>query len=251
MTAGETITAAIMQPTYLPWLGYIAMMAEANVFIFLDGVQFEKRSWQQRNRVKGPQGTHLLTVPVLSKGAATQSICEVIIEPGVDFRRRHIETLRHFYGRSGHFAEVSGLLFPLIERPSDHLADYTIGITVEIARALGIAPKVMRSSKLMARGTKAALLAAICSETAAKRYIAAPGSYEYLSSSDVFARAGIDVYYNTFRITPYSQLYGAFISHLSVVDTLFSIGVKATAELIRTCRHVTAASDFHVEYSVA
>src|SRR5262245_35090909 len=104
-----------MQPTYLPWLGYFAMMAEADCFVFLDGVQFERRSWQQRNRVKGPQGAHLLTVPVLSKGAPTQPICDVVIEPDSAFRRRHIETLRHFYGRSAYYAEASALLFPLIE----------------------------------------------------------------------------------------------------------------------------------------
>jgi hypothetical protein len=243
--------AAIMQPTYLPWLGYFAMMAEADIFVFLDGVQFEKRSWQQRNRVKGPQGAHLLTVPVLTKGVANQPIDEVLIEPGSDFRRRHIETLRHFYGRSVHFAEASALLFPLIERPIEHLAEYTVGLTGGIAAALGITTRTMRSRDLAAQGAKADLLAAICRELDAKTYVAAPGSFGYLTDSDAFRRAGIDVTYNTFRVTPYPQPYGDFVSHLSAADALFCIGTKATRDLIQAGRHVTPAAEFAAEQSVA
>ena len=61
-------SVAIMQPTYLPWIGYFALMDQVNIFVFLDSVQFDKRSFQQRNRIRTEQGELYLTVPVYSKG---------------------------------------------------------------------------------------------------------------------------------------------------------------------------------------
>ena len=55
---------AIHQPHYLPWLGYLAKWASADVFVFLDTVQYEKNGWQNRNRIKTRDGAHWLTVPV-------------------------------------------------------------------------------------------------------------------------------------------------------------------------------------------
>ena len=59
---------AIAQPTYLPWLGYFDLIDQVDAFVFLDNVQFEKQSWQQRNRIKTPTGLQWLTVPVAFRG---------------------------------------------------------------------------------------------------------------------------------------------------------------------------------------
>ena len=59
---------AISQPTYLPWLGYFDLIDQVDVFVLLDDVQFEKQSWQQRNRIKTPAGLQWLTVPVIFRG---------------------------------------------------------------------------------------------------------------------------------------------------------------------------------------
>ena len=83
---------AIAQPTYLPWLGYFDLIDQVDKFVLLDTVQFEKQSWQQRNRLKTPDGLQWLTVPVKIKGRSTQTIREVeIAEPdfsGQKFLRR-------------------------------------------------------------------------------------------------------------------------------------------------------------------
>ena len=65
---------AIMQPTYLPWSGYFGLLTSVDIFIFLDSVQFERRSWQQRNQIKIANGSQWLTVPVISKGNRDQKI---------------------------------------------------------------------------------------------------------------------------------------------------------------------------------
>ena len=58
---------AIHQPHYLPWLGYLAKWAAADVFVFLDTVQYTKNGWQNRNRIKTATGPQWLTVPVHAK----------------------------------------------------------------------------------------------------------------------------------------------------------------------------------------
>ena len=71
---------AIMQPTFLPWSGYFGLMQSVDMFVFLDSVQFDRRSWQQRNRIKTSSGPKWLTVPVRSKGKRSQLISDVKID---------------------------------------------------------------------------------------------------------------------------------------------------------------------------
>jgi hypothetical protein len=71
------LTAAIMQPTYLPWLGYFDLMDRSDIFVFLDSVKFTPRSRQQTNRIKTPGGELLLTGPVFTRGRRDLRICEV------------------------------------------------------------------------------------------------------------------------------------------------------------------------------
>ena len=85
-------TAVIMQPTYLPWPGYFDLMDQSDIFVFLDYVQFDKRSWQQRNRIKSAAGEQMLTVPVFSKGQFSQNIYEVHVDHSSNFIESHLFT---------------------------------------------------------------------------------------------------------------------------------------------------------------
>jgi len=70
------VKIAIAQPTYLPWLGYFDLLDKVDRFVLLDSVQFEKQSWQQRNRIKTPTGLQWLTVPVVFRGRLSQRIVD-------------------------------------------------------------------------------------------------------------------------------------------------------------------------------
>ena len=85
---------AIMQPTYLPWCGYFALMQAVDTFILLDSVQFAKRSWQQRNQIKTANGAKWLTVPVISKGKRQQLICEAELDDSRNFASTHRKVLK-------------------------------------------------------------------------------------------------------------------------------------------------------------
>src|SRR5207253_9418175 len=94
---------AISQPTYLPWLGYFDLIDQVGAFVLLDTVQFEKQSWQQRNRIKTPMGLQWLTVPVSFRGRFGPKIQDVGFRRP-EFRRHALRAgaLNYSRGRLPH-----------------------------------------------------------------------------------------------------------------------------------------------------
>jgi hypothetical protein len=216
--------AAIMQPTYLPWLGYFALMDRVDVFVFLDSVQFDRRSWQQRNRIKGANETLLLTVPVYKKGLREQHISKVLINREAGFPERHKRSIELNYARAPYFDRYGATLIELLGRPYTLLADLTIALIEWLSAQFGITTRCLRSSGLNATGHKAELLADICCRLSVDHYISPPGSRDYLTASDAFDRVGVPFSFAEYEHPIYPQLHGAFVSYLSAMDLLFNVG---------------------------
>src|SRR3989442_9456693 len=112
MTSTSHRTVAVLQPGYLPWLGFFDQMRRSDVFVYYDDVQFDKHGWRNRNRVKAPTGPHWLTVPVLHHGKPR--IKEVEIDERMPWARRHIGTIRQFYARATFLERYLGELDELL-----------------------------------------------------------------------------------------------------------------------------------------
>ncbi len=89
-----------MQPTFLPWTGYFALMLQSDAFVFLDSVQFAKRTWQQRNRIKTANGPLWVSVPVFSKGARDQKIAEVMVDVDSGWAEKAARTIQMNYAKA-------------------------------------------------------------------------------------------------------------------------------------------------------
>src|SRR5688500_3862557 len=189
---------AIMQPTYLPWLGYFGLMKSVDLFILLDSVQFARRSWQQRNQIKTANGPIWLTVPVHSKGKRDQLISEVEVDRSQDFPQSHQRALDVNYKKAPHFDVYAPALHSLLGAESKHLTDLTIGTIVWIRDMLRITTPIRRSSEFETQGVKADLLASLCEQVDATEYISPPGSKDYLDESDAFTKRGIPLRYFEF-----------------------------------------------------
>jgi len=223
---------AIMQPTYLPWCGYFGLMQYVDIFIFLDSVQFAKRSWQQRNQIKTPQGAQWLTVPVASKGKRGQLISETQLDCSTNFVITHRKTIESNYAKAPWFKDFEPLLWSRLEG-QQLLGDLNIGIIEQCRNLLGINTSVLRSSLMQGGGAKADLLASLCKEVGATEYISVPGSKNYLDESSAFEDIGVPVRYFNYRHPEYPQLFGNFLSHMSVIDMLFNCG-EQSSDLIRS-----------------
>src|SRR6202040_536730 len=110
-------TLVVLQPGYLPWLGYFDLLKKADVFVHYDDVPFDKHGWRNRNRVKGRKGAMWLTVPVRHSGRAGQSILGVEIDNRQNWRRKHLSTIGQLYAHAPYVDAILPKLRDLLERP--------------------------------------------------------------------------------------------------------------------------------------
>lgn len=220
-------TVAIMQPTYMPWVGYFAMMDSVDLFVFLDNVQFARRSWQQRNRILSNNGELMLTVPVSKKGRRDQLISEVEIVDDSDALERHRRSIENAYRKAPYFERYAGDFFATLATKRRFLADLNIDLITWFADTFGIRTPTKRASDIEADGQKAELIGALCAALEADGYVSAPGSRGYLEEGDALARRGIGVRYFDYGCAPYRQTREGFVPYLSAIDLLFNMGPQS------------------------
>ncbi len=196
---------AIHQPHYLPWLGDFAKWAAADLFVFLDTVQYEKNGWQNRNRIKTRDGPRWLTVPVRARlGTAIHDVA-------VDMTHR--DELQAFYNREW-----------------DRLAPLAVGSAEWLARQLGVSTPTRLASDLDlpggAPGDATARLVGLCRAVGADIYLAGRDGALYMDTGR-FAAAGIAVETQRYEHPVYVQEHGEFAPFLSALDLLLMHGDEA------------------------
>jgi len=229
------LTATIMQPTYLPWLGYFDMMDRSDIFVLLDCVQFEKCSWQKRNKIKTAQGELLLTVPVTSKGKSNQNICDVQIDYSHNFINQHIKSIKYNYLKSPFYNNYKDRFSAILKNKYPLLCDLNIDLITWIKDCLGIKTKLIRASEISASGKKVGLNINICKQLGVDSYISTVGSRTYIDKNNTFRDNGIKLMYHNYDHPVYSQRFGDFLPYLSIIDLLLNEGDKSLA-IIRSGR---------------
>lgn len=224
---------AIMQPTYLPWAGYFSLINMVDTFVIYDDVQFDKRSWQQRNKIKTTTGSQWLSVSVDSKGKYNQKINEVLISQQSHDCKTHIRALHLNYSKAPFFKDYSDDIFKCIEANTGLLVELNTSLILLICQILGINTNFIRSSDLGIGGLKEARLVDICKHLAGTQYISPQGSKAYLSESDAFCSGSVELVYQVFDHPEYPQINGEFIPYMSILDMLFNCGSEKTLELIK------------------
>lgn len=228
------MTAVIMQPTYLPWIGYFDLMDSADIFILLDTVQFEKQSWQQRNRIKiGEAEAMWLTVPVVQ--GLKQKISDIRIETTKPWRRKHWGTIEQHYRQATYWKTYSDGLSALYAQTWRSLFDWNVAVITYLKEQLGIKADILCASQIPVTGDRVGLLVNICHYAKADVYLSPVGSSVYIEENNVFASEGISLIYQQYTHPVYKQLYGEFMAHMSVIDLLFNEG-PASLEIIRSGR---------------
>jgi hypothetical protein len=222
-------TGVILQPSYIPWRGFFDLVHDADVFVFYDDVQYDKHGWRNRNRIKTAQGTQWLTIPVLAKGNVSESVLvkDVAIAWSQDWSKKHLGTLRQSYGKAPFFKDYAPIVEAILAKRHERLADLTIELTIELARALGIAhTEFVRSSELGVDGGKTERLVRLMKHLGADRYLSGPSARDYIESQ-LFAAAGVALDYKTYNYPPYEQLHPPFDPQVSILDLLFMKGTEA------------------------
>jgi hypothetical protein len=225
--AGKTVV--IVQSSYIPWKGYFDLINLADEFVLYDDVQFTRRDWRNRNRIKTRDGIRWLTIPVQVKGRYLQTVRDTrVSDPG--WPRQHWESLRHAYGRAPHFDRYRDWLADLYAaQSSPWLSEINHRFLTEICRMLQIGTSFSWSSAHPAAQGRTERLVAICRAAQAIRYLSGPSARAYLDES-LFAQAGISVQYMDYSGYPeYPQLHPPFQHEVSILDLILNVGPEATA----------------------
>ena len=227
---------AIFQPTYLPWLGYFKAIRWSDCFVFLDDVQFEKSSWQNRNRIKSSQGDLMLTVPVVRN--FPQLIKNVEINYAQNWVKKHLQSIQNNYQKAEFFEEFFPVLEEVYKQAPEKIMDLNVTITKKICEWLEIDANFRFSSEFGVEDLqKNEKLVTMLEKIGTDEYIYAQGAKEYMKEAwGEYGSKGIKLTPLSFEHPVYSQLYNDFVSHLSIIDVIFNCGRVGTKEMLENIK---------------
>ncbi|MFN0043918.1 MAG: WbqC family protein [Alphaproteobacteria bacterium] len=223
---------AIHQPNYLPWLGYFRKLAEADVFVFLDNVQFTKGGYTNRVQIDAGGVARWLSVPITVRLGMR---IDQIRPSGPDWRAAHLDTLATYYAKAPAYREVRGWLAKAYERvPDSDLAAINRNLVEAIAAALGLTTRFVASSEIPtgdADGDRR-LVRIVQHLAPGGVYLSGKGGDKY-QDAERFAEAGLELRHADDPIPRYDQGGHDFLGGLSVIDAAFRLGWAGAAELLR------------------
>tara|TARA_B110000444_G_scaffold261547_1_gene315071 strand:- start:11846 stop:13114 length:1269 start_codon:yes stop_codon:yes gene_type:complete len=227
-------TIGIMQPTFLPWLGYFALMQQVDCFVLLDDVQLSKQSWQVRNRIKNSSGDpSWLTLPIKKHPLGTK-INKIEISEDKRLIKKIVSSFEHNYYKTPFFHEASDLIKKNIFNKT--LSEITSNIILDAKSCIGITTPVFKSSELnISNGSKEQRLVDIINYFDCNEYISPVGSSDYLEKKEarkLFKKNKINLHYLHFEHPKYKQSGRFFLEQLGIVDCVSNIGYKDTMDII-------------------
>jgi len=217
---------AILQPSYMPWLGYFDQINRVNTFVFYDDVLYTKNDWRNRNRIKTVNGIAWLTIPVNIKNRLKDYLLikdAAIIDPNI--LKKHLKTIELNYKKSPFFEEFYSTITPVLSTPYNLLADLDIDIIKIISEFIGIRKaNFLKSSDLyIVNENPTGRLIDICKKLRATHYLSGASAKNYLDEK-MFSKNDIILEYQKYKHPNYNQIWGDFVPYLSIIDLIFNEG---------------------------
>lgn len=219
--------AAIVQSNYIPWKGYFDLINRVDEFILYDDMQYTKRDWRNRNRIKTPEGLLWLTIPVTVKDRFSQKIKDTVINDR-DWNKKHWKTIAANYGKARHFIDYRDMFEELYLKSDERfLSEINYKFINTLCSLLGITTGISRSMDYNLCEGKTERLVDLCRQAGAEEYITGPAAKDYINE-ELFRREGITLHYIDYSGYPeYNQLYGQFEHSVSIIDLIFNEGADA------------------------
>jgi hypothetical protein len=211
------------QPNYLPWIGFFDKIKRSDIFIIEDNLQYVKREFQNRNRIKTATEALWLTVPVECDYQVPINEVRVAKKGQPDWAKRHWLCLKYNYSKAPYWEKYCGFFEDAYSRDWNLLLDLNLHLIKGIMGFLNIKTPLVMASSLNAYGKNSELVLTQCKKLNADVYLSGNGARQYLDVQK-FEQENIKVVFQDFNHPTYPQLYGAFAPNLSIVDYLFCTG---------------------------
>lgn len=224
----------IHQPDFVPYLGFFDRLLDCDVFILLDDVQFLRRGFHHRDRIKTAKGPVWLTLN-LKKGDYYQAINQTLLHPERQrWVPRHLNLIAESYRGAAHFDDFRAPVEEIYRTPFDKLVDINLAFIRMFLDVFAIEVELRLASEFQVAGKSTRRLVELVQAVGGTDYLTGTGALDYLEE-DLFNRAGIGLEVQRFAHPTYPQLHGAFVSGLSCLDVLFNCGPEAR-DVVRSCR---------------
>ena len=220
------------QPEYLPYIGFFFKMMNCDKFVFVDHVQFNKKGYQNRNRIRNTTGEVFLTVHVLTKGKFHQPINEVQINNDVNWQKKHWRSIVLNYKKAEFFDEHKDFFEKIYSNKYEKLSQLNETIIRYLANELEINVEIVKSSEFGSLGNKTDLLIDMCKKLGADTYLSGEGGRKYVDHSK-FETNNLKHLFTNFKHPIYTQQFEPFMPNMSVIDLLFNHGSKNSKEIIK------------------
>lgn len=219
---------AILQSNYIPWKGYFDMINMVDEFILYDDMQYTKRDWRNRNKIKTPQGLQWLSIPVEVKGKYFQKINETKISEK-DWAKKHWQQIQQNYLKAKYFKEYKDIFEELyLTHEEEYLSQINYKFITTINKILGITTKIRWSSEFELIDGQTEKLLGICKECNADIYISGPAAKDYFDE-ELAKKENIQVKWMDYsEYKEYEQLHLPFEHGVSILDLIFNEGNNAT-----------------------
>jgi hypothetical protein len=226
------MTIAIMQPYFLPYIGYMQLMSAVDKFILYDDVAFINRGWINRNRLLINGQEHLFTIP-LKDASQNKLINEVHLADDPKWRGKLLKTIDQGYRKAPYYGTVMPLTEKIINFTTDSIAELIHASLVELNHYLGLTTQLIASSSIYNNTHLKAQerILAICQQEKASHYINPIGGIELYNKS-TFVEAGINLSFIQSKRVTYPQFKNEFIPWLSILDVLMFNDVPDVRKLL-------------------
>lgn len=225
---------AIMQPYFLPYLGYFSLIHEADQFIIFDTVQFQRKSWMTRNRIINPNGGSTYINLSVKKAPLDTSIKEIVINNNLDWKAKLFNQLL-VYKRAPYYKETIEVLERALNSNYRTLTDINKNLIVEISNYLNLdcEIKVFSEMGLNIENVWAADEWAlnISKELNAIEYINAPGGVLFFDRQK-YENNNINLKFIKNKLKSYKQFHLDFVPGLSIVDVMMFNSINEIHELL-------------------
>jgi len=224
----------IMQPAYLPWLGFFHRISLSDQFVVLDHVAIDKNSrtnFASRNRVRTKDGWTWLTVPLRTAGRHDdRQLNRLEIANDSNWSHKHRTTLRAAYGKTPFWSDHEPFFDSLYSKSHSHLFPLVRELMEYLLSAFGVTVPIHYSSDLALQSQKGDLILEICQKMNATTYVSGPFGRDYLDLA-AFDQAGVKVAFHDYRHPVYPQAYAGFEPFMAAIDLLCNCGPASLAVL--------------------
>lgn len=221
---------AVMQPYFLPYLGYWQLLNVVDRFVIYDDVNFIKGGWINRNRILINGKPSYITIP-LHKASPNKLISNISLQSSLVWQSKMIKSIENSYRKAPFFSDIYPVVKQIIAYKTDNLADFLVYQLKTMAAFLQIKTELIKNSQRHKKPnlTGQDRIIDICKREDANIYINLQGG-QTLYDAATFHKQNIDLCFIMTRQIPYTQRSPGFVASLSLIDALMEIGPQGVAK---------------------